>query len=175
MPVKSCKKILQKKCSRKYEINKQGKKFIKTENIKKLEQKIRMIYRRLANIRNTYIHEVTKDLVRTTPKKIVIEDLNVRGMLKNKHLSKAISNQCFNKFRQYLTYKCGLYGIELEVADRFYPSSKLCSCCGNKKTDLKLKDRIYICDNCGFTIDRDFNASINLSRYTKIVSKGKIV
>ena len=168
------KKRLQRQVSCKYEMNKQGKKFIKTENIKKLEQKIRMIDRRLANIRNTYIHEVTKDLVRTTPKKIVIEDLNVRGMLKNKHLSKAISNQCFNKFRQYLTYKCKLYGIELVIADRFYPSSKKCSCCGNIKKDLRLKDRTYICDNCSFTIDRDFNASINLSRYTKIVSKGKI-
>lgn len=159
------KKRLQRQVSRKYEMNKQGKKFIKTENIKKLEQKIRMIDRRLANIRNTYIHKVIKDLVRTTPKKIVIEDLNVRGMLKNKHLSKAISNQCFNKFRQYLTYKCELYGVELVVADRFYPSSKKCSCCGSIKKDLRLKDRTYTCVSCGLKIDRDFNASINLSKY----------
>ena len=159
------KKRLQRQVSRKYEMNKQGKKFIKTENIKKLEQKIRMIDRRLANIRNTYIHEVTKDLVRTTPKKIVIEDLNVKGMMKNKHLSKVVANQCFNKFRQYLTYKCQMNGIELVIADRWFPSSKKCSCCGNIKKDLKLKDRTYICVACGLKIDRDFNASINLSKY----------
>lgn len=91
--------VSERQLSRKYETNKQGKKFVKTENIKKLEQRIRLLDRRLASIRNTYIHEVTKNLVRTTLKKIVIEDLNVRGMLKNKHLSKAVSNQCFNKFR----------------------------------------------------------------------------
>ena len=106
-------------------------------------------------------------MVRATPKKIVIEDLNVRGMLKNKHLSKAISNQCFNKFRQYLTYKCQLYGIELEIADRFYPSSKMCSCCGNVRKRLSLSERIYKCKECGLEIDRDYNASINLSRYDK--------
>lgn len=159
------KKRLQRQVSRKYEMNKQSKKFIKTENIKKLEQKIRMIDRRLANIRNTYIHEVTKDLVRTTPKKIVIEDLNVKGMMRNKHLSKAVANQCFNKFRQYLTYKCQMNGIELVIADRWFPSSKKCSCCGNIKKDLKLKDRTYVCVACGLKIDRDFNASINLSKY----------
>ena len=160
-------KRLQRQVSRKYEMNKQGKKFVKTENIKKLEQRIRLLDRRLANIRNTYTHEITKDLVRATPKKIVIEDLNVRGMLKNKHLSKAISNQCFNKFRKYLTYKCQLYGIELEIADRFYPSSKMCSCCGNVRKQLSLSERIYKCKECGLEIDRDYNASINLSRYNK--------
>ena len=161
------KKRLQKQVSRKYEMNKQGKEYIKTKNIKKLEQRIRLQDRRLANIRNTYIHEVTKDLVRTTPKKIVIEDLNVRGMLKNKHLSKAIFSQCFNKFRQYLTYKCKLNGIELEIADRFYPSSKMCSCCGNVRKQLSLSERVYKCKKCGLEIDRDYNASINLSRYKK--------
>lgn len=161
------KKQLQRQVCRKYETNKQGKKFIKTNNIKKLEQKIRLLDRRLTNIRNTYIHEVTKDLVRTTPKKIVIEDLNVKGMMKNRHLSKAVSNQCFNKFRQYLTYKCQLYGIELDVADRFYPSSKMCSCCGNVRKQLSLSERVYKCKECGIEIDRDYNASINLSRYNK--------
>ncbi len=159
------KRKLQRQVSRKYEMNKQGKKFVKTENIKKLEQRIRLLDRRLANIRNTYVHEVTKNLVKTTPKKIVIEDLNVRGMMKNKHLSKAVSNQCFNKFRQYLSYKCQMNGIELVIADRWYPSSKTCSRCGNIKRDLRLKDRIYKCDVCGVTIDRDFNASVNLSKY----------
>ena len=156
---------IQRQISRKYEMNKRGKKFVKTNNIKKLEQRLRLIDRRLSNIRNTYIHEVTKDLVRTTPKRIVIEDLNVKGMMKNKHLSKAVSNQCFNKFRQYLTYKCQMNGIELVVADRWYPSSKTCSCCGTIKKDLKLKDRTFVCLACNFKIDRDFNASINLSRY----------
>lgn len=159
------KKRLQRQLSCKYEKNKQGKKFVKTNNIKKLEQKIRLIDRRLANIRNTYIHEVTKDLVRTTPKKIVIEDLNVKGMMKNKHLSKSVQQQCFYKVRQYLTYKCQMNSIELVVADRWFPSSKTCSCCGGIKHDLKLKDRIYICGNCGLKIDRDYNASINLSKY----------
>jgi len=162
------KKRLQRQVSRKYERNKQGRKFIKTENIKKSEQCIRLLDRRLANIRNTYIHEVTKALVRTTPKKIVIEDLNVKGMMKNKHLSKAVAGQCFNKFRTYLTYKCQMNGIELVVADRWYPSSKICSFCGNVKKDLKLKDRVYRCGVCGLEIDRDYNASINLSRYITV-------
>lgn len=161
------KKRLQRQVSRKYERNRQGNHFVKTANIRKLEERIRMLERRLRNIRNTYIHEVTKNLVRTTPKKIVIEDLNVRGMMKNKHLSKSVSQQCFHKFREYLTYKCRLYGVALEVADRWYPSSKLCSCCGNVKRQLSLSERVYRCELCGFETDRDYNASINLSRYDK--------
>ena len=161
------KKRLQRQVSRKYERNRQGKHFVKTANIGKLEERIRLLDRRLRNIRNTYIHEVTKNLVKTTPKRIVIEDLNVRGMMKNKHLSKAVSQQCFHKFREYLTYKCRLYGIELELADRWYPSSKLCSCCGNVKRQLSLSERVYRCEVCGFETDRDYNASINLSRYDK--------
>lgn len=159
------KRRLQRQISRKYEMNKQGKKPVKTNNIKKLEQKVKLIGRHLTNIRNTYIHEVTKNLVRNTPKKIVIEDLNVKGMMKNKHLSKAVAGQCFNKFKTYLTYKCQMNGIELVIADRWFPSSKICSCCGHIKKDLKLKDRTYKCENCGLVIDRDYNASINLSRY----------
>lgn len=165
--IENQKKRLQKQVSRKYEMNKKNEKYVKTNNIKKIEQRIRLLDRKLTNIRNTYIHEVTKDLVRTTPKKIVIEDLNVKGMMKNKHLSKAVSNQCFNKFRQYITYKCRLNGIELEIADRFYPSSKMCNCCGSVKKQLSLSERIYKCDKCGLNIDRDYNASINLSKYDK--------
>ncbi len=161
------KKRMQRQVSRKYEMNKQGKEYVKTGNIKKLEQRIRLLDTRLANIRNTYIHKVTKGLVRTTPKKMVIEGLNVKGMIKNKHLSKAVSNQCFNKFRQYLTYKCQLYGIKLEIADKFYPSSKMCSCCVNITKRLSLSERVYKCNRCGLEIDRDYNASINLSRYGK--------
>lgn len=159
------KRRLQRQLSKKYEMNRQGVKYNKTKNIVKLERKIRLLDRRLANIRNTYIHWVTKSLVRTKPKKIVIEDLNIRGMMKNKHLSKSISQQCFYKFRQYLTYKCQFYGIILKVADRFYPSSKMCSCCGNIKKRLSLSERSYRCNKCGFIVDRDRNASLNLAKY----------
>ena len=103
--------------------------------------------------------------MRTKPYRVVIEDLNVKGMVKNKHLSDAIRKQCFYEFRRQIEYKCKFRGIELIVADRFYPSSKICSQCTKVKTDLKLKDRIYKCNYCGFTMDRDLNASINLSKY----------
>ena len=108
---------------------------------------------------------MTKDLVRTKPKAIVIEDLNVSGMMKNKHLSKAIQQQEFRKCRQQIEYKGALNNIEIVIAPRFYPSSKKCSRCGNIKEDLKLKDRIYHCDKCGIELDRDFNASLNLRNY----------
>ena len=99
------------------------------------------------------------------PSKIVIEDLNVKGMMKNKHLSKAIAQQGFNEIKNQLAYKCEDYGIELVLADRWYPSSKTCSKCGAINKDLKLKDRTFICPVCGHTIDRDLNAAINLSQY----------
>ncbi|MFR8653518.1 RNA-guided endonuclease InsQ/TnpB family protein [Megamonas funiformis] len=138
---------------------------MKTKNIKKLENTTKLIYRKLANIRNNYIHQVTTSIVKTKPYRIVIEDLNVSGMMKNKHLSDSVKKQCFHKFRQYLTYKSELNGIELVVADRFYPSSKTCNKCGFIKKDLKLKDRVYRCPHCGAVIDRDLNASLNLSMY----------
>ena len=162
------KKHLQRQLSRKYEINKQGNKFVKTNNIKKLEQKIRLIDRTLSNIRHNYINNITKELVKTTPKKIVIEDLNVSGMMKNKYLSKAVQQQLFYEFKRQLEYKCKIYNVELVVADRFFPSSKTCSCCGYKKIDLKLKDRVYKCEKCGLKLDRDLNAAINLSKYPEI-------
>ena len=154
----------QRKVSKKYLKNKQGKEYVKTCNIIKLEKRIQLLHRRLANIRNNYIHQTTSSIVKTKPYRIVIEDLNISQMMKNKHLSDAIRKQCFYKFRTYLQYKCQFYGIEFVVADRFYPSSKICSNCGEIKKDLKLSDRIYKC-SCGLTIDRDLNASINLSRY----------
>ncbi|MFV0343483.1 MAG: RNA-guided endonuclease InsQ/TnpB family protein [Anaerocolumna sp.] len=157
-------KRLQKQVSKKYENNKKGKEFVKTKNIIKLEKQIQLLHRRLANIRNNYIHQTTTSIVKTKPCKIVIEELNVKGMMKNKHLSDSIRKQCFYEFRRQLEYKSKFRGIELVVADRFYPSSKTCSLCGNIKKDLKLKDRVYNCE-CGFIIDRDLNASINLSRY----------
>lgn len=174
--VKRLKKKLkrkQKQVSRKYEdgkiqIGKEGEnryKFTKTNNIKKLEREIRLIQRRLSNIRLNHIHQTTTAIVKTKPGRIVVEDLNVKGMLKNKHLSKAIQEQCFHKFISILEYKSKFNGVEFVKADRFYPSSKTCSCCGAIKKDLKLKERVFICPSCNSSIDRDKNASINLSRY----------
>ena len=159
----------QRQISRKYELNKIMKggscQFIKTKNIEKLEETTKLIHRKLVNIRNNHLHQVTTSIVKTKPYRIVIEDLNVIGMMKNKHLSDSVRKQCFHKFRQYITYKSKLNGIELVIVDRFYPSSKTCSRCNSIKRDLKLKDRIYRCPHCGAVIDRDYNASLNLSMY----------
>ena len=157
-------KRLQKQISRKYEKNKKGKEYVKTKNIIKLEKQIQQVHRRLANIRNNYLHQTTTNIVKTKPYRVVIEDLAVSDMMKNKHLSDAIRKQGFSEFRRQLEYKCNFRGIKLVVADRFYPSSKSCSQCGKIKKDLKLKDRVYKC-SCGLNIDRDLNASINLSKY----------
>jgi transposase, IS605 orfB family len=135
------------------------------KNIQKQIHVIQDLYRKLTNIRNNYIHQVTTEIVKTKPSKIVLEDLNVSGMMKNKHLSKAIADSKWYEFRRQILYKAELYGIEVILADRFYPSSKTCSCCGNYKKDLKLKDRTYICNECGLKIDRDINAAINLANY----------
>jgi len=153
---------LQRKTSKKYEINKDGKKFIKTKNIIKLEAKIRTIYKRISNIRLNYAHQITNALVKTKPEYVTIEDLNVTNMIKNKHLAKYIAEQNFYEFRRQLTYKCSLNNIELRIVDKYFPSSKMCSECGNIKSDLKLSDREYVCKVCGVILDRDKNASINL-------------
>lgn len=166
--LKSKLKHLQRNVSRKYEANKQGNKYIKTKNIKKVEKQIALIYKKLADIRNDYIYQCINTLLKERPYRIVMEDLNIKGMMKNKHLSKAIQEQCFYKFINIMRYKCEWYGIEFVQADRFYPSSKTCSCCGYIKKDLKLKDRIYICPNCGLEIDRDYNASLNLMNYSRV-------
>lgn len=166
-------KRLQKTVSRKYDMLKDGKVFekdqrlIKTQNIIKLERKIKLVHKKMADIRLNHIHQTTNAIVKTKPSRVVVEDLNVKGMMKNKHVSKAISEQCFNKFITILIHKCKWKGIELVKADRFFPSSKMCSCCGTIKKDLKLKDRTYVCSNdkCNFVIDRDKNASINLANY----------
>jgi len=156
---------LQRKISRKYELNKEGRKFVKTSNIIRLEKNIRLLHRRLSNIRNNHLHQSTTKIVKTKPSRVVMETLNIKGMLKNKHLSKAISQQGLYEFKRQLQYKCEFYGIEFVEADTWYPSSKICSECGHKKTKLSLSERTYICEECGSVIDRDFNASINLSRY----------
>jgi len=155
---------LQRSVSRQYEMNKEGSRFAKTSNIIKQEKQIRLLHRKLANIRNNHVHQVTTSIVKTKPSRIVIEDLNVSGMMKNKHLSKAISEQKLHDFKIKLSYKCEKYGIELVEADRWYPSSKICSKCGTIKNDLKLSERMYSC-SCGLQIDRDLNASINLANY----------
>lgn len=158
---------MQRQVSRKYEMNKKDNKFVKTNNIRKLEKKIKQVHSRLANIRLNHIHQATNSIVKTKPYRVVMEDLNVTGMMKNKHLSKAIQQQCLSEFARQMKYKCEKYGIEYVEANRWYPSSKTCSCCGSIKKNLKLKDRTYRCDSCGMVLDRDWNASINLSMYDK--------
>lgn len=159
------KKRVQRKISRKYRANMDGSTYVKTSNIIKLEKQLRLIERKLRNIRDTHVHTMTADLVKTKPKAIVMEDLDVVGMLKNKHLSKKIREQCFHKVKEYLKYKCKYYGIQLVLADKYYPSSKMCSSCGNRKKFLSLSERVYHCPECGMTMDRDLNAAINLRNY----------
>ena len=134
-------------------------------NIQETKRKIKLIHRKLHSIRMNHLHQTTFHLVKQLPKGIVIEDLNVKGMLKNKHLAKHIQNAMFYEFRRQLEYKCLQYGIYLVVADRFYPSSKTCSYCGSIKSDLKLKERVYKCESCGLEKDRDLNAAENLAYY----------
>lgn len=135
------------------------------KNIQKQKRKIKLIYRNLTNIRKNYIHQTTTEIVKTKPFQIVMEDLNIKGMMKNKHLSRAISEQGFYEFIRQIKYKSQKYGIKFIQVDRFYPSSKTCSCCGNIKQELKLSDRVYRCEYCGLEIDRDYNASVNLAKY----------
>jgi putative transposase len=176
--VKKIKKKLRRKqrqVSRKYERSKDGNKFIKTKNIKKLENDIRKIHYRLTGIRHDYSHQITSEIVNRKPMFVVIENLNVRGMMKNRHLSKAVQEQRFHEFERQLKYKAEWNGIKVIVTDRFFPSSKLCSCCGSVKKDLKLSDRIYVCNDCDNVIDRDYQASINLKNYGLIKIKEESV
>ena len=151
--------------SRKYEDLKKRNNKMKGEatrqNIQKQVLKVQKLHHRIDNIRTDYINKTIAEIVKTKPSYITIEDLNVKGMMKNRHLSKAVASQKFYEFRTKLEKQCKESGIELRVVDRFYPSSKLCHCCGFIKKDLKLSDRIYKCD-CGYKCDRDFNASLNL-------------
>lgn len=158
------KRRLQRSVSHKYEQNKKKGKYCKTHNIVKNEKLLLKVNHRLTNIRKNYLNQTTSEIVNRKPRFICIEDLNVSGMMRNRHLSKAVQNQGLFEFRKQLEYKCNDNGIQLIVADRFYPSSKLCSCCGNIKKDLKLSDRIYKCE-CGNVIDRDFQAALNLKAY----------
>ena len=159
---------VQKVLSRKYEAAKKDGKDPKEKSnqILKYEALLKRIYHRLACIRLNQRHQITRELVNLHPKRIVVEDLNVKGMMKNRHLAKAIGEMGFYDFINILSYKCEQLGIELIKADRFYPSSKTCSHCGCIHKGLKLSDRIFICPECGFVIDRDYNAAINLKNYS---------
>ena len=159
------KRRLQRSISRSYEKNKKGKEYYKTNNIIKKEKLLLKLYHRLTNIRHDYLHQTTSEIIKREPSFICIEDLNVSGMMKNKHLSKAIQQQCFYEFRRQIEYKSEWNNIQVIIADRFFPSSKLCSCCGTIKKDLKLSDRIYECKECGNKIDRDYQAALNLKIY----------
>lgn len=150
--------------SRKQEAYKKTKKLkgeATRQNIQKQILSVQKIHYRIASIRTNYINQIVNDLVKAKPAYIAIEDLNVRGMMKNRHLSKAIGQQCFSEFRTRLTNKCKMLGIELRIVNRFYPSSKTCHECGQIKSDLKLSDRVFKCD-CGYEADRDYNASLNI-------------
>jgi putative transposase len=135
-----------------------------SKNRKKAVNKLAKLYYKISCIRKDSIHKITTYLTKTKSC-VVIEDLNVSGMIKNRKLSRAISDLGLFEFRKQLEYKGKWYGCEIVVADRFFPSSKKCSCCGKIKDDLQLSDRIYICD-CGLNIDRDMNAASNLRNYT---------
>jgi putative transposase len=167
------KRRLQRSISRKYDKNKKGGSYCKTSNIIKSEKELLKLNHRLTNIRQNYLHQTTSEIVKREPSFICIEDLNVKGMMKNKHLSKAVQQQCFGEFRKQIEYKSAWNNIQVIIADRFFPSSKLCSCCGNIKKDLKLSDRIYKCE-CGNVIDRDYQATLNLKRYGENVLKQSV-
>ena len=160
----------QRQISRKYEMNKQGSKFIKTSNINKLERKIQKKRIRLQNIKKDYFHKSSTALVRTKPKAIVLEDLNVAGMRKNKYLSHSLQETSISTFKQMLISKAESHGIEVVIADRFYPSSQICSHCGSRRS-IKLSERTYKCPVCGLEINRDLNASINLKHYREFPEK----
>ena len=164
------KRRLQSSISRKYEKNKKGESYCKTNNIIKREKELLKLNHRLTNIRQNYLHQTTTEIVKTKPSFVVLEDLNVKGMMKNRHLSKAVQQQCFGEFRRQIEYKSAWNNISVIIADRFFPSSKLCSCCGTIKKDLKLSDRVYKCE-CGNVIDRDYQAALNLKKYGEMVLK----
>ena len=150
----------QRSLSRKYENLKKGES-TQRANIQKQKLKVQKLHHKIDDIRTDYINKTIAEIVKTKPSYITIEDLNVSGMMKNKHLSKAVASQKFYEFRTKLQAKCKESGIELRVVDRWYPSSKTCHCCGAIRKDLKLSDRIFRCD-CGYIEDRDFNAALNL-------------
>ena len=167
------KRRLQRSISRSYEKNKQGKEYCKTKNVIKKEKLLLTLNHRLTNIRHDHLHHITSEIVKREPSFICIEDLNVKGMMKNRHLSKAVQQQGFYEFRRQMEYKSEWNNIQVIIADRFFPSSKLCSCCGKIKKDLKLSERIYKCE-CGNVVDRDLQAALNLKKYGEDVLKRSV-
>ena len=163
--LKKKKRRLQRRVSKKYLKNKKGGSYCKTSNIIKSEKQLLKLNHRLTNIRHNYLNQVASEIINRKPKFIVLEDLNVRGMMKNKYLARAVQEQSLYEFYRQIQYKCDWNNIQFITADRYFPSSKLCSCCGNIKKDLKLSDRIYVCSECGNEIDRDYQASLNLAEY----------
>lgn len=164
------KRRLQRSISRSYEKNKKGESYCKTNNVIKKEKLLLKLNHRLTNIRQDYLHQVTSEIVKRKPSFIVLEDLNVSGMMENRHLSKAVQQQKLYEFRRQIEYKSNWRNILVIIANRYFPSSKLCSCCGKIKKDLKLSERIYRCE-CGNVIDRDEQASLNLKQYGENVIK----
>ena len=160
-------KHVQRVISRKYEVGNKlnDKKYQKTNQILKYEKLARRIYSKISNIRKDQRHKITRELVNLSPAVVIMEDLNVKGMMKNKHLSRSIAEMGFYDFIRIMKYKCEESGIKFFQVDRFFPSSKTCSHCGCVHKGLKLSDRIFECPSCGFTIDRDYNAAVNLERY----------
>lgn len=154
----------QRRLSRKYEFIKKkgGKTATASANIEKQKLKVQKLHHRIKQIREDYENKIVHEIVKQKPRFITMEDLNVRGMMKNRHLAKAIAAQRFNYLLAKLKRKAEIIGIEMRIVDRFYPSSKTCHYCGHIHKDLKLKDRVYVCPKCGYTEDRDFNASLNL-------------
>ena len=161
-------KHLQRNVARKYH---QHENYEKTNNILKAEAKVRRAQYHLANIRNNYRHQVTHELVSKLPSAVVMETLNVKGMMKNRHLSKAVAQQGFFEFTTQMKYKCEERGIAFVQVPQFYPSSKTCSNCGAIKSDLRLSERTFVCPECGHTLDRDLNAAINLARYADQITQ----
>lgn len=139
--------------------------FEECKNYQKQKHIVQLLNRKLTNIRQNYLHQTTTEIVKTKPSRIVMETLNVKGMIKNHHLARSIAEEKFYEFKRQIKYKCLLYGIELVEVPMTYPSSKTCSHCGTIKKNLKLSDRIYRCESCGLIIDRDMNAAINLANY----------
>ena len=158
---------LQRQVSRKYQMNKKGNIYCKTSNIRKLEKQLLKSNKRLADIRHNHLHQTTSSIVAREPSAVTMEDLNVIGMMKNRHLAKAVQQQNFGEFYRQMQYKCEWGNIAFITADRFYPSSKTCSHCGAIKKDLKLSDRTYACTDCGMVMDRDLNAAVNLAALAK--------
>ena len=159
------KKRLQRQISRKFKKNMKGKEYIKTKNIEKSFKKQKLIERRMVNIRMNQIHQATSTIIKEKPCRVVMEELDIQTMKKDKHLAYLLQGTMMYEFKRVLKYKCELHSISFKTVDKYYASSKTCSCCGNRKPILSLSERIYKCDNCGLKINRDLNAAINLKNY----------